>query len=80
MQRQNTFTSTLPHEILSTLGEYSQKFSLPKNKIIEKALRLYFEKIKRAEYIQSFSKANLDEEIKNLAEEGLEDYLKIIDD
>ena len=47
MQRQNTFTSILPHEILSTLGEYSQKFSLPKNRIIEKALDYTLKKLNK---------------------------------
>ncbi|RLD59669.1 MAG: CopG family transcriptional regulator [Bacteroidetes bacterium] len=79
MRSQNTYTSTLPKELFSTLNEYSQKFSLPKNRIIENALNSYFGKIKQAEYIKSFEKANSDIEMKSMAEEGLEDYLNIID-
>ncbi|NOX48910.1 MAG: ribbon-helix-helix domain-containing protein [Chlorobi bacterium] len=79
MRNQNTYTSTLPRELFSKLNEYSQKLSLPKNRIIENALQSYFDKIKQAEYIQSFKNANLDIEMKSMAEEGLQDYLDIID-
>ncbi len=41
---------------------------------------LKYKKIKRAEYIRTFKKAHKDDEMKKLAEEGLEDYLKIIDE
>jgi len=44
------------------------------------ALSAYFEKIKKAEYIRSFKAAAGDEEQLLLAEEGLEEYLKILDE
>jgi hypothetical protein len=53
--------------------------SIPKSRIIEKALNDYFEKIKKAEYDYSFRKANGDAEIYSMAEDGLEDYLNILD-
>ena len=80
MKSSITYTSTLPTDIANRLDQYAQKFKVPKNQLIEKALRAYFDKINRAEYIQSFKRANQDEEVVSLAEEGLEDYLKIIDD
>ena len=36
----STFTSTLPDELLAQLAETENKLSLPKNKLIEKALRI----------------------------------------
>lgn len=71
-----TFTSSLPDDVLKTLQEYSLKLSIPKNSLIEKALRLYLEHLKRAEYVQSYKEAGQDEEIMLIAEEGMETYLK----
>ncbi|GAB3656803.1 hypothetical protein GCM10028791_28880 [Echinicola sediminis] len=71
-----TFTSTLPEDILKELAEQAQRLSIPKNKLIEKALRLYLEHLNRAQYIQSYREAGEDEHIMNIAEEGMEDYLK----
>lgn len=71
-----TFTSTLPDDILARLNEMAQKLALPKNKIIEKALLIYLDQLSRAEYIKSYKKAESDENILEIAEEGMEDYLK----
>ena len=72
------FTSSLPSELIQQLDGYSQKFNTPKNRIIEQALRTYFDKLKKAEYAHSFRKAAGDNEIQNMAEEAMEEYLKII--
>ena len=72
------FTSSLPSDILQTLDAYAQKFKIPKNRILEQALRAYFDRLKQAEYTRSFKKAAGDPEINAMAEEGLEDYLKIL--
>jgi hypothetical protein len=74
------YTSSLPADILDLLDDYSVKFKVPKNRIIEDSLKAYFEKLKRAEYAHSFKRASGDPEMMDLAEEGLEDYLKIIDE
>ena len=71
-----TFTSTLPDDILLRLNEMAQKLSMPKNKIIEKALQIYLDQLNRAEYIKSYKQATQDEDILEIAEEGMEDYLK----
>lgn len=70
-----TFTSTLPEDLLKLLSEKANKLSLPKNKLIENALRLYLEHLEKAEYIQSYKKASMDKDLLSLAEEGMEDYL-----
>ena len=72
------YTSSLPAELLQMLENYAREFKMPKNRIVEHALRAYFEKLKRAEYAHSFRKAAADQEMLTLAEEGIEDYLKIL--
>jgi predicted transcriptional regulator len=72
------YTSSLPEELIEMLDTYARKFKMPKNRIMEQALRAYFEKLKKAEYAHSFRRAASDEEQVLMAEEGLEDYLKII--
>ncbi len=54
-----TFTSTLPDDLLKKLAEKAGKLSLPKNKLIENALRLYLEHLEKAEYINSYRQAGL---------------------
>jgi predicted transcriptional regulator len=44
-----TFTSSLPDDVLAKLNEAAKKLSLPKNKLIEKALRIYLDQLNRAE-------------------------------
>ncbi|RLD31294.1 MAG: CopG family transcriptional regulator [Bacteroidetes bacterium] len=71
-----TFTSTLPDSILQQLQEQAKKMSVPKNKIIERALKIYLDQLNRAEYVTSYQQAAQDTDIMNIAEEGMEDYLK----
>ena len=75
-----TFTSTLPAEVWKALETYAVKFKVPRNRIMENALLAYFDKLKQAEYTRSFKKAASDPEMNLIAEEGLEDYLKILDE
>lgn len=71
-----TFTSTLPDELIKNLNEMAGKLAMPKNKIIEKALQIYLDQLTRAEYVKSFRQAAEDENIIEIAEEGMVDYLK----
>lgn len=75
-----TFTSTLPEDVFKRLNETSGKLSVPKNKIIVKALQIYLDHITRAEYANSYKQASEDDDILELAEEGMEDYLKQLDE
>jgi predicted transcriptional regulator len=75
-----TFTSTLPDEVLEMLKQQAAKLSLPKNKIIERALRIYLDQLNRAEYVRSYKAAAKDIDIMSIAEEGMEDYLKQIEE
>ncbi len=73
-----TFTSSLPDDLISRLNDMASKLSLPKNKIIEKALRIYLDQLIKAEYIKSYGHSSQDENILAMAEEGMVDYLKQI--
>ncbi|MBM3405323.1 MAG: CopG family transcriptional regulator [Bacteroidetes bacterium] len=75
-----TFTSTLPSEVWDMLEKYALRLKIPKNRLMEKALRNYFDHLKKAEYTLSFRKAAGDETLKPMAEEGLEEYIKMIED
>lgn len=75
-----TFTSTLPDDLLQRLASYADKLAMPKNKLIENALSLYLEHLKRGEYIKSYKLAAQDEDLILLAEEGMGEYLKQIED
>lgn len=75
-----TFTSTLPDDLLQRLAEYAKKLSLPKNKLMENALNLYLDHLKRAEYVKSYRQAAQDEDILLVAAEGMNSYLKQIED
>ncbi|MEQ8362943.1 MAG: ribbon-helix-helix domain-containing protein [Cyclobacteriaceae bacterium] len=74
-----TFTSTLPDDLLEQLTEKAKSLSLPKNRLIEKALRLYLEHLNKAEYIKSYKKAANDSDVISIAEEGMSEYLKQIE-
>lgn len=74
-----TFTSTLPDELLSELNVVAKNLEMPKNKIIEKALKIYLDQLNRAEYVNSYKQAGEDLNILEMAEEGMEEYFKQLD-
>ena len=73
-----TFASTLPDSLLQSLSDKAKSLSVPKNQLIERALRLYLEHLEKAEYIKSYKQAATDKDILSVAEEGMEDYLNQI--
>ena len=75
-----TFTSSLPDKLLKRLNEKAVKLAVPKNKIIENALNIYLDQLNRAEYIKSYKQAGNDAEIMNIAEEGMTDYFKQLEE
>jgi len=76
----STFTSTLPDELMNSLRERAQNLSVPMNKLIEKAVRIYLDQLNRAEYVRSYKEFADDIDIMSIAEEGMEDYLKNLDE
>jgi predicted transcriptional regulator len=75
-----TFTSSLPDDLLRQLAENAKALNLPKNKIIERALVIYLDQLKRANYKRSYSRAKNDADILLIAEEGMTDYLSQIEE
>lgn len=75
-----TFTSSLPDDLLQLLAEHAQKLAVPKNALIEKALRVYLDQLTRAEYIQSYKRAAQDEDVMQIAEEGMQDYFQQLEE
>lgn len=71
----STFTSTLPDDLLDKLKEVANRMSLPKNKLIERALRIYLDQLNKAEYIKSYQSMSEDTDVLLLAEEGMEAYM-----
>lgn len=74
-----TFTSSLPDQLLQQLSEAAENLSMPKNKIIEKALTIYLNQIKRREYINSYKEMNSDQDLLNIAAEDMAEYLAQLD-
>ena len=75
-----TFTSSLPEDLILMLSQKAKELSIPKNKIIEKALRIYLDQLNKAAYIKSYRNMNDDESIWKVAEEGMDDYLRQIEE
>lgn len=76
----STFTSTLPDELLSRLAEKAQQLAMPKNKLIENALRLYLDHLTRAEYLKSYKLMAGDADVLMMAEEGMTEYYKQLEE
>ena len=75
-----TFTSSLPDNLLENLSKMANELKMPKNKIIEKALKIYLEQLDRAAYLKSYKRMANDPDMLLIAEEGMADYLKQLED
>lgn len=53
---------------------------MPKNKLIENALKIYLEQLDRAAYKKSYQRMVKDEDMLAMAEEGMVDYFKQLQD
>lgn len=70
-----TFTSTLPDDLMQMLNLKAKELSLPKNKLIEKALRIYLDQLNKSAYIKSYKRLSDDVDILKIAEEGMAEYM-----
>ncbi len=70
-----TYTSTLPNTVMEEVVEYARKKNVSKNRVIEIALKRFFEEEIKQELQNTFKLANEDKELSQMAEEGLGDYL-----
>ncbi len=75
-----TFTSSLPKELLDQLAKTATELKIPKNKLIQKALQRYLTQIEKAQFAQSFQRANNDPEMLEIAEEGIEEWFQILEE
>lgn len=75
-----TFTSSLPDNLLRELDKTSKALKTPKNKLIEKALSFYLKELDKAAYKASFQRASNDKTTIDIAEEGMRDYSKMLED
>jgi predicted transcriptional regulator len=76
----STFTSSLPDDLLETLAQKAKELSVPKNTLIERALRIYLEQLNRAAYVKSYKQMAADTVLQMLAEEGMADYFKQLEE
>ena len=70
----STFTSTLPDDLLQLLAVKAKELAIPKNKLIEKALRIYLDQLNKAAYVKAYRDLSQDNDILSIAEEGMADY------
>ena len=75
-----TFTSSLPDKLLDELAKAAADLKLPKNKIIERALKIYLEQLERAAYVKSYNRMAKDKDMLLMAEEGMTDYLQTLEE
>jgi len=76
----STFTSSLPDDLLQSLAQKAKELSVPKNTLIERALRIYLEQLNRAAYVKSYKQMAADTDLQMLAEEGMAEYLSQLDE
>lgn len=75
-----TFTSSLPDHLLKNLSERAKELKIPKNKLIQKALEYYLEKLDKASFLNSYKNTADDPEHLLLAEEGIEDWFQMLEE
>lgn len=76
----STFTSTLPDDLLQLLAAKAKELAIPKNKLIEKALRIYLDQLNKAAYVKAYKNLSEDNDILSIAEEGMADYFTQLDE
>jgi len=76
----STFTSSLPEDLLQALALKAKELSVPKNTLIERALRIYLEQLNRAAYLKSYKQMAADTDLQMLAEEGMADFLSQLEE
>lgn len=74
-----TFTNNISSDIMRWMEKYSASKKITRRAILEKALTEFRKSVRRKEYAESFKKASMDIDIKNMAEDGLGNCFKQID-
>ena len=76
----SALTTSLPDDLIRELAARAEQYGLPKNRFIERALRIYLEQLDRAEFRASYQRMAKDPLTLQLAEEGMVHYLAQLDD
>ncbi|TSC77559.1 MAG: hypothetical protein G01um101424_353 [Parcubacteria group bacterium Gr01-1014_24] len=71
-----TFTNNMSSDLMQWMEKYSAREKLTRRAVIEAALTEFRKSVRRREYADSFKKASLDSDVKNMAKDGLGDYFK----
>ena len=71
-----TFTNNISSDLMRWMEKYSIGQKITRRAVLEKALTEFRKSVRRKEYAESFKKASLDADMKNMAEDGLGDYFK----
>ncbi len=74
MPKTQTFTSTLPIDLSQKLDLYAQANKIPKNKIIEQALDLFFIEERKKKFLEGVKKIGNDPDQIEWSEWGITDY------
>ncbi|HYC34701.1 MAG TPA: hypothetical protein VEC13_03130 [Candidatus Paceibacterota bacterium] len=72
------FTTTLPHNILRDLDIVSKETKKSKNDILSEAFLKWNKERKQKWVYESYKKAKDDKEWQSMAEEGMDEWLKLI--
>lgn len=71
-----TYTSTMESKLMEDITEYAKKKKLSKNKVVEEAVKNFLDEEIKKELSESFRLIAKDEDMVEMAEWGLEDYVK----
>ena len=71
-----TFTNNISSDLMRWMEKYSIGQKITRRAVLEKALTEFRKSVRRKEFAESFKKASLDADMKNMAEGGLGDYFK----
>lgn len=69
-----TFISTLPDELFNEWSDMATKLNMPKNRLVENALRIYLTQLKKAAYVKSYGRMAQDADVMKMVEEGMAEY------
>lgn len=74
MSKSYVFTSNISIELKEKIEQYATKHQIPKNKVLEKALSIFFHEEKRKAFAEGIKKYGQNPENIEIAEWGMADY------
>jgi hypothetical protein len=80
MVKMSKIKISIPDQLFIELTEAALEQQVSKDKLIEKALIFYLEKLDKESYAKSFQRAAKDKEMLEIAEEGMKEYFEMLRD